>query len=77
MNGTSTSKVKRRQIEQPTIGVPSPASDGAVYDSRPAEGKDERRQDTSTFEASTCDEHHSTSTEQHLVETEDYFGEKN
>ena len=77
MDGTSSSKVKRGQVEQPTIGVPGPAGNGAVYDGGPAEGKDEGGQDTSTLEASTSDEHYGANAEEHLVEAENDLGKKN
>ena len=62
------SEVKAREVEQPTIGVPSPACDRTVNDCCPAESEDHRWHDASALERSTDDQLYSASTEKHLVE---------
>ena len=41
VNGSTTSIVKRRQVKEPSVGVPGPGCDRAVDDRGPAEGKDQ------------------------------------
>lgn len=50
VNGSTSGEVKGREVEKPSIGVPSPASDRAVDYGSPAEGKHQARQNASTFE---------------------------
>lgn len=72
--GTGTySEVKTGKVEQPSVGVPSPACNRAVHDGRPAEGKDHGRHDATTFKRSTDNKLYGTSAEEHLVEAEDNF----
>ena len=68
---TATSIIKRRKVEEPTIGVPCPASNGTVDDGAPAESEDEGWKDATTFESTSDDNLHCTSSEEKLVETED------
>jgi hypothetical protein len=76
VNGASTSKVERREVVQPTVGVPGPASNRAVDNGCPAESKDHGWQDASTLEAATDDEYNRANAEEHLIETEDYLRKK-
>lgn len=69
MNGTSTSKVERWQIEQPAVCVPGPASDRAVDNGGPDESEDQRWHNSASLERTTNDELDGTSTEEHLIET--------
>lgn len=46
----STGEVERGEIEEPTVGIPGPAGNGAVDDGRPAEGENHRRKDAATLE---------------------------
>src|SRR6266511_5397453 len=71
MDGPSASKVERREIKQPAIGIPDPASNRAIDNRRPKEPEDERRNNTSTLERATDDDFDRACTEQHLIETED------
>ena len=75
-NSDTHGKVKTGQVEKPSIGVPSPARNRAIYDGRPAEGEDHGRHDATTFERSTNDELHGDCAEEHLVEAEDNFRKK-
>ena len=74
VNRSTSGVVKRRQIEEPSVGVPGPAGDRAVHDSGPEEGKDQTRQDASTFERTTNHDLHCACAEEQLVETEHDFG---
>lgn len=73
MHRTSAGEVKGWKVEEPSIGVPSPACDGAVHDSGPQEGEDERWNNTAAFEGTTDDDLHGAGTEEKLVEAEDDF----
>lgn len=53
VDGASTGKVKGRQVVEPSVAVPGPASDWAVDDSRPAECEDHGGKDTATLERTT------------------------
>lgn len=66
----ATSEIKGRQVVQPAIGVPRPASDGAVYDGSPEEPEDEGRDDASTLEGPTDHDLHGAGAEEKLVEAE-------
>lgn len=67
VNGSTSCKVKRGEVEEPAIGVPSPASDRAVDYGSPAEGKHQARQDASTFKGATDDDLNRASAEEQLV----------
>lgn len=66
----ATSEIQRRQVVQPAIGVPRPASNGTVHDCSPEEPEDERRDDASTLESPTNHNLHGAGAEQELIETE-------
>ena len=70
------SEVKAREVEQPTIGVPSPACDRTVNDCCPAESEDHRWHDASALERSTDDQLHCAGAEEHLIQAEDNLGEE-
>lgn len=76
VNRASTSKVQRGKVVQPSVGIPGPACDGAVYDGGPAERKNHGWHNATTLEATTDDKHHGANAEQHLIEAKDDFGEK-
>ena len=71
MNGSAASVVKRRQVEEPSVRVPSPGGNRAVDDRGPAEGKDQTGQDAATFEGASDQDLDGTGAEQQLVEAED------
>lgn len=56
--------------------VPSPAGNWAVHNGGPAESENQGWQNAATFEGSTNDELHSTSTEEHLIQAEDDLGQQ-
>ena len=64
VNGSTSSIVKGRKVEEPSIGVPGPASDRAVHDSCPEEGKDQARKNTTTFEGAANHNLHCACTEE-------------
>ena len=74
VNGSTSGEVKGREVEKPSIGVPSPASDRAVDYGSPAEGKHQARQNASTFKRATDDDLNCASAEEQLVQTEDNLG---
>lgn len=75
MHRSSTSEIERRKVEEPAIGIPCPAGNRAVDDSRPQEAKHKRRHDTSTLEATTNHNLNGASAEHELVEAEDDLGD--
>jgi len=50
VDGSTTGIVKLRQIEKPSVGVPSPRGDRAIDNGSPAEGKDQTGKDAATLE---------------------------
>ena len=74
VNGPTTGKVERGEVEQPAIGVPGPASNRAVYDGSPEEAEDKGWQDTTTLERSTDNDLDGTGAEEELVQAEDDLG---
>lgn len=73
MDRTTTSEIKRGEIVEPAVGIPCPASDGAVDDGAPEEGENKRRYNTATLERSTDHDLDGASGEEQLVQTEDDF----
>jgi len=49
VNRSASSVVERRQVEKPSIGIPSPAGDRTVDNGGPEESEDQARQDASTL----------------------------
>lgn len=66
----ATSEVQRRQVVQPTVGIPRPTRNGTVHDRGPEEPEDEGRDDASTLKRATNHNLHSAGAEKELVETE-------
>lgn len=66
----ATSEIKGRQVVQPAVGVPRPASNGAVHDSSPEEPEDKGRDDASALEGTTDHDLHGAGAEEELVEAE-------
>lgn len=67
---STTSKVERRQVVKPAIGVPGPASNGAVDNGSPQEGKYQGRNDAATLKGSTNHDLDGASAEEKLVQAE-------
>jgi hypothetical protein len=50
MDRSSTGEIQARKLKQPTVGVPCPAGNRAVYDCGPEEGEHKGWNDAATFE---------------------------
>lgn len=62
-------------VEQPPVGVPRPARDGAVHNRRPEEAKHNRRHDAAALKGAAHQDLHGARAEQQLVEAEQDVGE--
>lgn len=62
-------------VEQPPVGVPRPARDGAVHNRRPEEAKHNRRHDAAALKRAAHQDLHGARAEQQLVEAKQNVGE--
>lgn len=73
MHRSASGEVKRRQVEEPSVCIPCPASNRAVDYSRPTESKYQAWQDATTFEGTTDHDLDGAGAEKQLVQAEDDF----
>lgn len=71
MNRSTASEVQRREFVEPSIGIPSPASNWTVHQRRPEEPKDQRRNDSTSLKCSSDYDLHRASAKQQLVKAKD------
>jgi len=77
VHGTTTSIVKRRQCVEPSVGVPSPAGDGAVDYGAPEEAEQKRGNDAAALKGAPDDDLNCAGGKEELVEAEDDLGKVN
>jgi len=70
VDGTATSVIKRRQVEQPSLGVPGPASNRTVHDGSPDESENQRRHQLAALESTTDHDLHGDDAEEALEQGE-------
>ena len=75
VNGSTSSIVKGRKVEEPSVGIPCPAGNWTINDGGPEEGEDQARKNAATLEGATDHDLHCACAEKQLVETEDDFGD--
>lgn len=75
MDRCTSSKVQTAQLVRPPSRIPSPASDGIVYDRRPNKHKDDTRKHPSSFRDGTRSEGHRNGREHALVDGKKKIGD--